>query len=116
MSSLTVRVLDSIFFAIPSTIWLAEIGILHFQKLLLILVKYYFSKISNIIYRIEMYLNDNIIKDIDNILLGDGQKWDEEVIVKPVNVGDGQQLKLMLFKGENSQLTYNPLLLKIDVK
>jgi uncharacterized membrane protein len=66
-------------------------------------------------YRIEIYLNNDKIRKIDDVRLDNGQKWEETITITPTNRGEGQQLKLMLFKDDDSEPALNPLWLNINV-
>jgi uncharacterized membrane protein len=68
----------------------------------------------DVCYRIEMRSEAVPAEELGSVMLGHEEKWEQEVSLLPVNVGENQELEFLLFKAEEEN-PCNSLRLWINV-
>ncbi len=66
-------------------------------------------------YRIEITIDGTLNSQIPSIVLADKEKWEKEVVFKPVNAGNNQKVLFLLFE-EGSSSPKEELFLWVSVK
>ena len=69
-----------------------------------------------VVYRIEVLLNEKINAEIGPIVLSDGQTWQTDAVIVPEFPGQNQQIKFLLFRDNGTKPHLKPLYLLVDVK
>lgn len=70
---------------------------------------------SDVTYRIEARIGDEVVAGLPTIALADGQKWEELVRLSPQAVGERQKVEFLLYKGSDAR-PYRQLHLWLSVE